>query len=147
MLLEMITTLAAGLFAGAAIYINMVEHPARMECGSDLAVPEFGSSYKRGAAFMGLLLTIGASGSIAAWFWRGGAGWLIGAAFLLALFPYTLILVLPINKKLLDPSLDRDSDLASRLLVRWGRLHAFRSMLGLASFLLFVYLLMRSASR
>lgn len=42
MLLEMLSTLSAGLFAGAAHYINVVEHPARMECGTGLAVTEFG---------------------------------------------------------------------------------------------------------
>ncbi len=41
MLLETIATLSAGLFAGAAIYINLVEHPARIECGTDLAIKEF----------------------------------------------------------------------------------------------------------
>jgi hypothetical protein len=30
---ERIATLSSGLFAGAAVYINLVEHPARMETG------------------------------------------------------------------------------------------------------------------
>jgi len=47
MLLETIATLSAGLFAGAAIYINLVEHPARMECGNELAIREFAPSYHR----------------------------------------------------------------------------------------------------
>jgi hypothetical protein len=147
MLLEMFSTLSAGLFAGAAIYINMVEHPARMECGTGLAVPEFGSSYRRGAIFMGLLLMSGFINSMAAWFRSAGWGWLVGAVLLLLLFPFTLLLVLPINKKLLDPSIEKDSTLASKLLVRWGRLHAVRSLLGLISFLIFLSLLVRSASR
>ena len=44
MLLELIATLCAGLFAGAAIYITLVEHPARLECGTVLAATEFGTS-------------------------------------------------------------------------------------------------------
>lgn len=47
MLLEMLATLSAGLFAGAAMYINLVEHPARIECGPGLAVTEFAPSYRR----------------------------------------------------------------------------------------------------
>jgi hypothetical protein len=45
--LQLLATLSAGLFAGAATYITFVEHPARMQCGTDLAVTEFGPSYKR----------------------------------------------------------------------------------------------------
>ena len=47
MLLEMLSTLLAGLFAGAATYINLVEHSARMECGDSLAVTQFAPSYRR----------------------------------------------------------------------------------------------------
>jgi hypothetical protein len=96
---------------------------------------------------MGLLLMSGFINSMAAWFRSAGWGWLVGAVLLLLLFPFTLLLVLPINKKLLDPSIEKDSTLASKLLVRWGRLHAVRSLLGLISFLIFLSLLVRSASR
>jgi hypothetical protein len=47
MMLELLATLAAGLFSGASIYINLVEHPARMQCGTVLAVAQWGPSYKR----------------------------------------------------------------------------------------------------
>jgi len=40
-------TLSAGLFAGAAIYVNAVEHPARLSCGVDVALREFAPSYRR----------------------------------------------------------------------------------------------------
>ena len=47
MLFELLATWCAGLFAGAAIYITFVEHPARLECGTELAATEFGPSYRR----------------------------------------------------------------------------------------------------
>ena len=46
---ELLTVLCAGFFAGAAIYINLVEHPARMSLGTAFAVKEFGPSYHRAA--------------------------------------------------------------------------------------------------
>jgi len=49
MLLLIVVSIATGLFAGAAIYVSAVEHPARVSCGTEVAVREFGPSYKRGA--------------------------------------------------------------------------------------------------
>lgn len=42
-----VAVLCAGIFAGAAIYINAVEHPARLSCGTELALREFGPSYRQ----------------------------------------------------------------------------------------------------
>jgi len=33
--------LACTLFAGAAIYINLVEHPARLSCGTEIAAKQW----------------------------------------------------------------------------------------------------------
>jgi hypothetical protein len=44
---EFVSVLAATLFGGAAIYITLVEHPARMVCGTQLAATVFGPSYRR----------------------------------------------------------------------------------------------------
>jgi len=56
-----------------------------------------------------------------------------------AISPFTLIVILLTNKRLLDPSLDKDSQLAEQLLQRWATLHAVRSALSLASFLVFLF--------
>jgi hypothetical protein len=46
---QFVAVLAAVLFTGAALYINLVEHPSRMECGTQLAATVFGPSYRRAA--------------------------------------------------------------------------------------------------
>ena len=71
--------------------------------------------------------------------------WAVGGIFLGTAIPLTLIAIAPTNKRLLDPALDRDSALAMRLLVRWGRLHALRTILSVVAFLLFLALKNRSA--
>lgn len=63
---ELIATLCAGLFAGAAIYINVVEHPARMECGTNLAFKEFGPSYRRATVMQASLAALGFLAGLAA---------------------------------------------------------------------------------
>jgi Domain of unknown function (DUF1772) len=128
MFLEFVATLCAGLFAGAAIYLTVVEHPARLECGTALAATEFGPSYRRATVMQASLAALGSLSGLAAW--ARGAGWavLLGGILLGLVIPFTLVVILPTNKRLLDPGLDRSSSEAAALLERWGRLHAVRSL-------------------
>ena len=137
-LLELYATFSAGLFAGSAVSISLVEHPARLESGVAAAVAEFQPSYRRASAFQGTLLMSGAPCGVAAWLLGSGGWWVGGAAALLALIPYTLIFIRPLNKQLLSPSAGDDTELAWQLLTRWGRLHALRSLLSLLSFFIFL---------
>src|SRR6202048_4922328 len=135
---ESLAILSSGLFAGAALYVSFVEHPARMLCGTRLAITEFAPSYKRGTVMQASLAAVGTLAAIAAWLLGAPAPWLVGGLLLGAVIPFTLIVILPTNKRLLDPSLDKDSELAEQLLHRWATLHAVRSALSLASFLVFL---------
>lgn len=138
MILELFATLSAGLFAGAAIYINLVEHPARMQGGTALAVTQFAPSYHRAAVMQGSLAAVGSVSAAAVWLMGAKLSWLIGGMFLVAVIPFTLLVIFPTNKQLLDPALDKDSQRAHQLLTRWGRLHAVRSFLSLVAFVMFM---------
>jgi Domain of unknown function (DUF1772) len=133
-----VATVCAGLFAGAAIYINAVEHPARLSCGTEIAIRAFAPSYRRAAVMQATLALTGCvTGLWSAW--QHGDLWTAAAALLLgAVVPFTLAVILPTNKNLLDPALDPRSAKASQLLVRWGRLHATRSALSCGAFILFL---------
>ena len=141
MLLEIIATLAAGLFAGAAIYIDLAEQPARKQIYIATALKEWRPSYKRAAVVQPLLAAVGFLSAVAAWLMGGSVWWLVGGVLLLAVIPYTLIIVFPTNNRLLDPAIDENPDLARRLMIRWGRLHTVRSIMSLATFLAFMMLL------
>jgi hypothetical protein len=141
MLLEIIATVAAGLFAGAAIYIDLAEQPARRQIDTAAALAEWRPSYKRAAVVQPLLAGVGFLGAVAAWLMGTSVWWLVGGVLLVAVIPYTLIIVFPTNNKLLDPAIDKNPDLARRLLVRWGRLHTPRSIMSLAALLIFMLLL------
>src|SRR5437879_10463733 len=71
LMLSLLATVCAGLFSGAAVYVNLVEHPARLSCGTDLAVKEFGPSYRRGTMMQASLALAGCALGVAAWA-RGG---------------------------------------------------------------------------
>jgi uncharacterized membrane protein len=136
-----LATVASGLFTGAAIYINLVEHPARMQAGTQLALTEFAPSYHRATRMQVSLAALGFVSALRAWRSSGDARWLVGGGVLVAVIPFTVLAILPTNKQLLDPATARDLEHAKQLLTRWGRLHAVRSIASLASLLLFVYLL------
>jgi hypothetical protein len=144
---EFAAILSAMLFSGAAIYINLVEHPARMECGTELAAPMFGPSYRRAAVMQaGLALAATISG-IGAWLIDGRPGWLVGALLIFSVVPFTLIAIRPTNNQLLDPALDRTSEAAHRLLQHWGKLHAARSMVSLAASIFFLWLALSASGK
>jgi uncharacterized membrane protein len=138
---ESVATLASGIFSGAAAYITLVEHPARMECGTRLAATEFGPSYRRASVMQPLLAIIGFLAATIAWLMGGSPWWLVGGLLLVSVIPFTLIVIMPTNKRLLDPGLDRDSEPARRLLTTWGRLHAVRTVVSIISFLIFLGLM------
>ena len=144
MMLELLATLAAGLFSGASIYINLVEHPARIQCGTALAVAQWGPSYKRATVMQASLAVVGFLSATGAWLQGSGGLWLIGGILLGLVIPFTLIVILPTNRKLLAPDLAKESLDARRLLDRWARLHAVRSVLSSSSFLVFLFLLSRN---
>jgi anthrone oxygenase-like protein len=138
---ELISVLACALFTGASIYVNLVEHPARMQCGVEVAATEFRPSYRRGTLMQATLAALGLVASLTAWLAGETFWWLVAGVLLGAVIPFTLIVILPTNKRLLDPQLDGSSIEAERLLSRWNVLHAVRSVLGALALLLFLALL------
>ena len=139
MLFLTLATACAGIFFGAAIYINCVEHPARVSCGTELAVREFRPSYQRAAVMQGALAVFGCVLGLLAALVQRDVSAAVAAGLLGLVVPFTLIVIFPINKQLLDPSISPGSPATSSLLARWNRLHAVRSVLSGAAFALFLY--------
>jgi hypothetical protein len=139
MLLANFATLATALFTGAAVYISLVEHPARLQCPTAHAVEQWRPSYKRATVMQASLAVLGSLLAIAAWLTGTGLIWLLAGLVLGSVVPFTLVVMWPTNKQLQDPGLDTTSDLARSLLVRWGRLHAVRSVLSLLALLLMLF--------
>ncbi|MEP6888790.1 MAG: DUF1772 domain-containing protein [Nitrospirales bacterium] len=136
-MLQFLAVLSCTLFTGAAIYINVAEHPARMECGTELAATVFGPSYKRAATMQVSLALVATVTGLLSWWIEGRVMWLVGAMMMFAVIPFTLIAIMPTNRQLLDPELDRSSETTRRLLQKWGALHAVRSVLSLAATCIF----------
>ncbi|MCZ6873451.1 MAG: DUF1772 domain-containing protein [bacterium] len=139
MILEAIATLAAGIFGGAALYINVAEHPARMECGTAVATTVFAPSYRRAALMQASLAGVGLLAGVGAWLQGGEIWWLAAGLILGSVIPFTFLAIMPTNKQLLATGLNKESAEAATLLRRWGQLHAVRTVLGLIAFGVFVW--------
>ena len=119
----------AALFAGAALYINIVEHPARMKLDPAQAVAQWSPSYDRGYLMQATLALMAGIAGLAAWWQLGGILWLVGALLMLANWPWTLVAIMPVNKRLKAGA----GDETASLLDRWARLHAVRTLLSFAA--------------
>ena len=117
------------LFAGAAIYINLVEHPARMGCDTKTAATVWAPSYKKATVMQAPLAVLSFLAGVGAWLLGGGILWLIGAVLIGLVVPFTFIAVMPTNNQLLAQGRDLSSAETRSLLEKWGRLHAVRSAL------------------
>src|SRR5262249_20551043 len=119
--------------------INLVEHPSRLECSTELAATAWVPSYKRATLMQVPLAIIGFLGGLVAWALDAPLMWLVGALFIIAVVPVTLIIIFPTNKLLLDPGRDLSAPETRELLVKWGRLHAVRSLLSFAASVIYVW--------
>jgi hypothetical protein len=128
----------SALFAGAALYINVVEQPARLQLADGPLLSQWVPSYRRGTMMQSnLALAAGASG-IACWAVGGGLPWLAGAVLILANWPFTLTMIAPVTRALTAVQADAAGPSERQAIRRWGALHAVRTGLGFSSVLVYV---------
>ena len=133
---------AAALFLGAAIYITLAEHPARLTLGDAAALAQWAPSYRRGLPMQATLAVGSGLLGLGAW-WTSGEGlWLAGAVAILANWPFTLLAILPTNRLLMATPAQGDAETRARL-IRWGKLHGVRVVLSAVATLLFALALSR----
>lgn len=138
-MLSVAALMLATLFAGAALYITLVEHPARLTLADAPLLAQWQPSYKRALPIQAGLALAGGGAGLAAWFLTRDWQWLAGAVTLLANWPFTLIVIMPTNKRLLAMSAEEAGVESRSLLRRWGSLHNARSVLGSLAALFFAW--------
>ena len=135
MLAGQLALIIAAVFAGAAIYVNVAEQPARLRLDDRALLAEWQLSYRRGAAMQAPLALLSGVLALVAFLdgfdWR----WLVGGVAIVANWPYTLLVVMPTNSRLMAMALDAPAAGAM------GTLHVGRSALGVLATLIFLWAL------
>jgi uncharacterized membrane protein len=138
--LKFVAVYSAALFAGAALYINVVEHPARMGLDTRAAAMQWAPSYGRATRLQAPLAIASLLCGAAVWLLGSGIGWLVAALMVGAVVPFTFAFIMPTNHKLLAPDRDLASSETRALLERWGQLHAVRTVLSTAGTVIYLWL-------
>jgi hypothetical protein len=137
LIIAIVALVCASLFTGAAGYITLVEHPARLRLADAPLLAQWKPSYDRALPIQSGLAVAGGVAGIGAWYLSGNLLWGLGSLMLLANWPFTLLAIMPTNRRLKAIRPDEVGPTTRALLVSWGKLHNVRSVLGAASMVIF----------
>jgi hypothetical protein len=135
----LLALIAAAVFTGAAIYVNVAEQPARLSLDDRALLTEWKPSYRRGAAMQAPLALVGFVLGLIAWWQTSHPGFLAGAIAMIAPWPWTLLGIKPTNDALLATDPGRAGPQSRALIVKWGALHSVRTALGALATLAFLW--------
>jgi Domain of unknown function (DUF1772) len=104
--LKFVAIFASAMFAGAALYVNVAEQPARMTLDTWSAVAQWGPSYRRATWMQAPLALLSLVVGLGSRLLGGGLGWAIAAVLIGAVVPFTFIGIMPTNRALLSSGRD-----------------------------------------
>ena len=143
MIAGQLALVVAAIFAGAAVYINIAEQPARLKLDDRSLLMEWKPAYRRGYAMQASLAIVGFLLGVLAWWQTGSWPWGLGALVLIANWPYTLLGIKPTNNKLMATDPVAAGPGSRKLIEKWSMLHAVRTALGFAATLIFLWASLR----
>lgn len=138
-LAEFLALFLCGTFFGAAVYISIAQHPASLKAGVSVAAKFFPPMYGLAAPMQIVSALGGTLGGLVQWYLTDNILWAIGAAFLVFVIPFTLVVLKPINDQLLDSEAQRTESETEKLLNLWAPRHLVRSIASGLSFAIYLW--------
>ena len=132
---------AACAFVGAALYISLVEQPARMALDVRAMLQEWRRSHWRGFVTLATVAVIGAVFGWIDYARSGDVRWLIGATVFVLSWPYAYFLVVPVNLEIYAVPREETGSRSRELMRDWGLLEWGQTAIGLAACWFFAWAL------
>ncbi len=142
-LLPSLALTIAAVFFGIALYINLAEQPARLALADLPLLQQWKISFGVGFALQGSLTIAAGFAGLAAWWFHRDWRWLVGGTLMLANWPWTLIVIAPINNALLAISADAAGPASRALIEQWGVVHSGRTVISLLAVGIFLWSIVR----
>lgn len=136
--MQCLAVLAAAMFAGAALYVSIVEQPARLRLADGPMLDQWKWSYDRASKMQGALAMVAALLGLWIGYDLGSTPWIIGGLIMITPWPWTLMVMAPGNKRLQATMSDVVNADTRALIIRWGSLHLVRLALGSTGVLIFL---------
>ena len=131
----------AASFLGAAIYIGLVEQPARLALGGGAMIQEWKLSNWRGTLVLSVFAVVSAILAYIQFRTDGDVRWIIGGVTILATWPYAYFVMMPVNVWLCAIPPGRAVSAARKLMRDWGLLEWGHALIGLAAACVFAWAL------
>ena len=142
-LAPLVAIMATAMFFGIALFISIAEQPARLALADAAMLQQWKLSFGVAFAVQSSTTIVAGLASLLA-FWRlRDWPWLAAGLAILINWPWTLVMIQPVNAALLAAEIGTAATRA--LIEHWGMLHAVRTMLSGAALLLLAWASFRAA--
>ena len=140
-ILQLLAVIVAGIVTGGAWAYTLEIHPALIKAQPRSSLDVFTPMFHHANRIQPLLGGGIAVATLIVSFITGNWFWFIAALIMQVIGPYTIFVLMPLNRRLMAEDADPNSPALLADLKRWGGLHLVRTLTNTVSFVLLCYLL------